>query len=170
MHIHIYTYLNRLKVLPLSATCAEQMTLIVVLGFLLYANKVSVNVDKTYYIVFASKPNKGNIKLEKNGQAVKRKTYGEFLGVPIYETVSLNEHCIGCRLKLSSAQYVIKAAQIVLLISTLKMLYYSLFYPHLTYGIFLWDSNYQSHLKSIITSQKKNCKSTFQYRQISTHI
>ena len=35
------------------------------------------------------------------------------------------------------------------------MLYFSLFYPHLTYGILFCGSTYQSHLNSTITSQKK---------------
>src|SRR6218665_691418 len=37
----------------------------------------------------------------------------------------------------------------------LTSLYYSLIYPHLTYGNIVWASNYQTRTKSLVTLQKK---------------
>ncbi len=121
----------------------------------LCANKLSLNVSKTYYIVFAPQPSKDHLKLEINGQQIERKTYGKFLGIYVDETLSWKEHCNNCKLKLSSALYMLKAAKKVLPATTVKMLYYSLFYPHLIYGVLLWGSTHQSHLNKIITSQKR---------------
>ncbi len=38
---------------------------------------------------------------------------------------------------------------------TEKMLYYSLVYPHLNYGILLWGSTYITHIERLLVLQKK---------------
>ena len=43
----------------------------------------------------------------------------------------------------------------VLSLSILRMLYFSLFYPHITYGIVAWGSTYSSYLHRIQILQNK---------------
>ena len=84
----------------------------------LCANKLTLNVSKPYYIVFAPQPSKEHLKLEIKGQQIERKTYGKFLGIYLGETLSWKEHCNNCKLKLSSALYKLKAAKKVLPVTT----------------------------------------------------
>ncbi len=104
----------------------------------LCATKLSLKVSKTYYIVFAPQPSKDHLKLEIKGQQIERKTYGKFLGIYVDETVSWKEHCNNCKLKLSSALCMLKVAKKVLPLTTVKILNYSLLYPHLIYSVLLW--------------------------------
>ncbi len=70
--------------------------------------------------------------------------------------------CNNCKFKLSSPLHVYAERSqkstytSCHAVTTVKMLYYSLFYPHvIIYGVLLWGSTYQSHLNKIITSQKR---------------
>ena len=54
----------------------------------LYANKRSINVSKTCYIVFAPQPSKEHLKLEIKGQQIERNPYWKFLGIYVDETLT----------------------------------------------------------------------------------
>ena len=41
----------------------------------------------------------------------------------------------------------------------MKTLYYSMVYPHLIYGITIWDATYKSSVNKLIVMQKKVIKS-----------
>ena len=60
-----------------------------------------------------------------------------------------------CKAKLSSATYLINSVKKYLTNEHLKILYYSLVYPYLDYGIMLWGSAAITLRKPLITTQKK---------------
>jgi len=110
------------------------------------ANKLSLNISKTNYILF--RPNKqikmkdhedtNEYKLEFGTESLAQKKDCKFLGIIIDETLSWAPHCKSVCSKLSSAIYVLRAVRNFIPEYTLKILYYSLFYSKLTYGILLW--------------------------------
>src|SRR3989441_7550158 len=117
------------------------------------ANRLSINYDKTCYIVFSPKQSKTddlNLSLTLNHSPIKRVSSSTYLGVIIDDNLNwklqISEIClvlrrfIGVFYKLSS----------VLPWHTLKLLYFSLVYPRILYGIELYANNYMVNLHDLI--------------------
>ena len=60
-----------------------------------------------------------------------------------------------CKAKLSSSLYAIRQSRQLLTSDHLLMLYNTLIYPYLTYGVLLWGSTHQTYIHYIVTIQKK---------------
>ncbi len=121
----------------------------------LCANKLSLNINKTNFIVFSLKPSTDPVNIEINGTRINRELSTKFLGVYIDQTLNWGEHCKKCKMKLSSSLHVLNSFRNLFPTELLLKLYYSFFYHHITYGILLWGSAAKCHLNSIETMQKK---------------
>ena len=127
------------------------------------ANKLSLNISKTNYVVFHPKRIKINDNIFSNdpplkfgNEVIERKTFVKFLGLLLDENLDWSKQCTHILAKLSSSLYMMNMAKNFLSLDTRKTLYYSYFYSHLTYGILLWGPNaYQYHINSIYQKQKK---------------
>jgi len=120
------------------------------------ANKLSLNVSKTNYMIFSninSKQHAMEIKL--TNTTITKKNCVKFLGVFIDENLNWNEHIKVIKQKISRSFFAINRAKHVLNKKHLVTLYYSLVYPYLTYGITLWGANYGTHLTKLVMIQKK---------------
>ena len=127
-----------------------------------HANKLTLNLTKTQYILF--KPHNLQIPcnlddtciLEFDGNEIKRKDFTKFLGMNVDNHMSWCQQYNHLRTKLSRAIYIMNCAKHLLPTTCLTLLYYSLFYSHLTYGMLLWgNSMVESNQNKIIKLQKK---------------
>lgn len=121
------------------------------------ANKLSLNVGKTHYMMISNSKNaiSDTLVLNIGDSVIERKSCVKFLGVYIDETLTWHEHIKVCKSKLISALFAINRVRRVVPVEVLKTLYYSLAYPHLSYGIILWGSTYATHMNKIVVMQKK---------------
>lgn len=121
------------------------------------ANKLSLNVSKTHYVMFANSnavvPNALSIKI--GGEFVERKDHIKFLGMIIDSKLDWQKHIQYAKGKITSSIYAMKRMKNIMPRKVLLTLYYSMIYPYLDYGISLWGSTNAKYLKPLITLQKK---------------
>ena len=100
----------------------------------LYANKLSLNVNKTHYLVFRSsgmaKP-VFDIQLQINDQHIKEDIKTKFLGVFLDNKLTWAYHIQYIKNKIAKGIGVICRARRLLNIKTLCTLYQCFFYPYL---------------------------------------
>ena len=119
----------------------------------LNANKLSLNIDKTQYMIFRTSNRKliKPTKLEINDNSIKQ----TFLGVTIDNKLNWAEHINKVKCKISKGVGIINKAKRLLTRPCLVTLYYSFLFPHLTYCIEVWGGAFHSYCSSIIKVQKK---------------
>ena len=122
------------------------------------ANKLSLNVGKTVYMIFSNNhkmPLNTSLVLRLGTQSIKQVKHTQFLGLHIDDKLKWSEHLKHVKSKLSSSLFAIRTAKNILSIDQLKTLYNSMFYPYLDYGIILWGVAAQNLIKPIEILQKK---------------
>ena len=121
------------------------------------ANKLSLNVSKSHYMLFKHSRNITNVTtpLRMSNKEIERTSSFKLLGIYIDDKLSWADHIKACKTKLSSALYAINKVKHLLPISSLKLIYYTLVYPHLNYGIILWGAAAKTHIGQLFISQKK---------------
>ena len=77
------------------------------------------------------------------------------MGVEIDSKLSWHEHIGSMRKKMAKGVGIICKARKVLNTTTLITLYNSFVLPYMTYGIEVWGSANECHIKDVITLQKK---------------
>ena len=63
-----------------------------------------------------------------------------------------------CKSKVANCIYAINRPKHFVPKNYMKTLYYTLIYPHLTYGITLWGSTYNTHKKKLVIMQKRTIR------------
>jgi len=128
------------------------------------ANKLSLNLQKTNYVLFEPKGSRVDddtrLNLTIGTETIARKSSVKFLGIYLDQHLQWTEHFKQLNSKLSKANYIIRSVKNILNSTCLKMLYYSLFYSHLNYGIIVWGTSMpQGSLNKLFKSQKKVIRS-----------
>lgn len=120
------------------------------------ANKLSLNVNKTHFIMFNNKkqPRTG-VNIVLNGKNIEQVSYTKFLGVTIDENVTWREHIKMVESKVSKNIAVLYKTRHVLDCQALHTLYNSLVEPHMSYCCEIWGNTYQSRLRKLFMLQKK---------------
>lgn len=134
------------------------------------ANKLSLNVSKTHYMLFSNKKLKpSDQSLYMGKEKIEKKNHVKFLGLYIDDNLNWSEQINSCKLKLSSALYILNKIKHHVNIDCLKTVYYSLVYSQLTYGIILWGAAYDVHINKLVIMQKKivRCMAKANYREHS---
>ena len=135
------------------------------------ANKLSLNVSKTQFIIFQAKNKKihHNLQVQMNDQRIEQVNNTKFLGLIIDKDLSWKYHINQVTLKISKMSGILVRARNYLSLRTLDTIYNALIYPYLTYCNTLCASTYSSRLKNIYKVQKKIVRyMTFsKYRQES---
>ena len=122
----------------------------------LCCNKLSLNVSKTHYMVFAPKSKHVddlNIKIQNTN--IERVSATNFLGVMIDAQLSWKCHIEYTCKKISKCVGVILKAQKKLNKSILLNLYYSFAHPYLIYCNHVWGNTYPTNLKKYCIAEKK---------------
>ena len=121
------------------------------------ANKLSLNIKKTKFMIFGNKniDISTNVELKIDKITLERVYENMFLGVIIDHSFSWKPHISHVRNKVSRSIGILYKARDLLNYHSLYMLYNSLILPYLTYCVEVWGNTYQNNLKSLITIQKK---------------
>ena len=122
----------------------------------LCCNKLSLNVLKTHYMIFAPR-NKivFDVKIQINCVSIQRVYCSKFLGVIIDPKLSWKNHIDYTCNKLSKCVGILCKARKKLPQPSLINLYYSFAYPYMIYCNHVWGNNYPSNLEKMKKSQKK---------------
>lgn len=117
----------------------------------LQINKLSLNVDKTKYMVFHNAQKKislyEHLKLQFNGVTIKRTNHFNFLGIIINENLNWNDHITHLSSKINPVVGLLHRLKYQLPIKILKMIYNSLILSRLHYGNILWGGRPGSLIK-----------------------
>jgi Reverse transcriptase (RNA-dependent DNA polymerase) len=122
------------------------------------ANKLSLNVKKTNYILFGKKrlPNfDQNFELIIDGNRLERVQSTKFLGVYIDEKLNWIAHTNHVSLSISKALGILYRIRNVLPNKVLLILYHTMIYPYLSYCNIIWGGANLSILKKVIVLQKR---------------
>jgi len=122
----------------------------------LKANKLSLNVKKTKYIVFRQPKHilTTNLILV-DGVEIEQVSSTKFLGIEIDSDLTWKIHIHKLESKLASIIGVIGTLRFKLNIDITILLYNTLILPHLNYCNLLWASNYKTSLTKIHNLQKR---------------
>ena len=123
----------------------------------LNVNKLSLNIKKTKFVLFRS-PNrkpKQELKLSINDENMKQVKNTIFLGIFIDECLTWNEHIAQVTKKIIRASGIIAKIRYFINRNTLKLVYYALVYPYLTYGNLIWGNTYKTRVQKLLNVQKK---------------
>ena len=121
------------------------------------ANKLSLNIKKTNFILFRTRNKKINCRpeIKVDNVAVTQVTCTKFLGVLINETLTWNDHIRSVLNKVSKSTGVIRRVSHKLPVSILMNLYSTLVHPYFEYCNIIWASDYTSHVDKVMISQRK---------------
>ncbi len=123
----------------------------------LNANKLSLNIEKTNFILFHSMsikvPSDINIKIGK--KPINRVKFIKFLGVLLDENISWKHHLNQLSKKLARICGMFFKIRNFVPLNTLLCLYNALFLSFLQYGITVWGSTCTTYIDPIFKLQKK---------------
>ena len=122
----------------------------------LRANRLSLNISKTYYMLFSNKKViQANVTIEINGQPITCVTKTKFLGVIIDNKLTWKEYISYISGKVAKGIGIISKVRKYLNKNTLLDLYYSFIYPYLTYSNQVWGLTCQSYMNALVKLQKR---------------
>ena len=112
------------------------------------ANTLSLNAQKTYYLVFhLARIKYHGLSIIIDGSILNRSSNIKYLGVIIDHKLNWCEHIAHVKNKVSKGIGVLYKARQFLDKKSLHNLYYSYIYPYLIYCIEVWGSACQTHLR-----------------------
>ena len=118
-------------------------------------NKLSLNVDKTNYMLFTNRSVESILDVDIDNVTIDRVYIAKFLGVFIDHKLSWKEHISKLCSKLSKCVALIYKASHVLSSNALYILYCTLFLPYLTYCVEVWGNTYKTNIIPIFMKQKR---------------
>ena len=125
------------------------------------ANKLTLNVKKTKFMLFSDKNLKPDINLHIGGKSIEqvgtgcKEKYFKFVGHVLDDKLSWDGHVDHICKKLASSNFAINSSKHFLPLKIRLSVYYSFFDSHLNYGILLWGSAKAKSLKKIENLQKR---------------
>ena len=121
-----------------------------------HANKLSLNVSKTNYILFSKLQDIcRNRSVSLCGGDIKKVTSTKFLGMTIDCMLKWDKHIEFISKKISSSLFIMNKIKHNVSSKLLKTLYYSMVYPYLTYGIPLWGNTFRTITNRLNILNKK---------------
>ncbi len=118
-------------------------------------NKLSLNENKTKFMVFGRGVTDCEIKLNLNGKEIERVHEFKFLGVVIDHKLSWKPHIEFIRCKLAKSIGIIYKLRDLLNEKCLQLLHSSLVVPYMIYCVEVWGNVYKANLDPIIKLQKR---------------
>ena len=122
----------------------------------LNSNRLALNISKTNFVIFAArnKPLR-NVTILINREAIQQTDHVKYLGVMIDSQLSFKQHIENIVKKVSRITGLMYRIRGCVDNNTLYMIYYSLIYPHLLYGIPIWGNADNIHINPLLVLQKK---------------
>ena len=122
------------------------------------ANKLSLNISKTNFLIFKPKCAQQVPDLEElnvGDRVIRRVRTTKFLGIHIDDGLEWGDHIEYIVKKISSGTYAIRTAKRLLSVNNLRALYFSLVHSHLMYGNMIWGNACQYRLHRLKILQKR---------------
>ena len=122
------------------------------------SNKLSVNINKSCYILFKTKNKKidnSSLNILLNGTLLPQVKFTKFLGVLIDENLTWSNHIESIVNKISKSAGLICKLKYILPTYVLLTLYNTLILPYLNYCALIWAVNNSYKLNSILLVQKR---------------
>jgi len=122
-----------------------------------YANRLSVNVDKTVAVLFTNRPSDidPDYGVKLNEETLHLEEFSKFLGVTMDCNLKFNKHIDSICSKIAKSIGVMYAVRGYCPERTMITLYYSLVYPYLTYCNIVWCGTYSCYVDRLFLLQKK---------------
>ena len=132
----------------------------------LRANKLSINIDKTNFILFHNNRDKDHLPLKLptlciNDAPIKQVVSTKFLGVQIDENINWTHHITLTENKLAKQLGLLCKAKPFLNRRSMINLYFSFIHTYINYGNIAWASTTKTKLKKIYSQQKQAIKTVF---------
>ncbi len=121
------------------------------------SNKLSLNIGKTKLLIISKRTSNNEIELSIDGHRLERVASFKFLGILVDEKLCWSDHKDYWRGKLANATHTMNKDRKTLPQSCLELLYYSLFYIHLFYGILLWGVAAKTSINKLINISEEGC-------------
>ena len=102
------------------------------------ANRLSLNINKTNFIVFGTKQHSNNIALQIDSTIIQRVNCTKFLGVYVDSKLTWKDHISYIVTKTAKGLGAMNRVRHILSSNTMRMLYYSMIYPYLSYCAIIW--------------------------------
>lgn len=123
----------------------------------LCTNKLSLNIDKSNFIIFhtVQKKKLSPVRLTLNNCDLKEETKIRYLGILFDSNLSWKQHISHLSRKIKRNIGAISKVRHYVNTIVLTNLYYSLVYPYFLYGIVIWGNTYSTTTKPISLLQKR---------------
>ena len=123
----------------------------------LNGNRISLNTDKTEFVIFRKprkKINLDEINIKLNGKRLFASSHIKYLGVLIDENLSWNFHIHELSKKLNRANSMLSKVRHYVDKNTLRSLYFSIFSSHMSYCCQIWGQTGNRHINKILSLQR----------------
>ena len=134
----------------------------------LVANKLTLNYNKSEFILFSKSLNNINPVIKINNNIIKQVKETKFLGVLITNKLNWSKHIKNVTLKINRINGILYLTRHLLSKNILKNIYSALVNPHIAYANILWGSTYKSHLRPLVIGQKRIIR-TILFKSRYTH-
>jgi hypothetical protein len=121
----------------------------------LQANRLSLNVNKTSFMLFLGPKTdlKDNVCIRNT--PLDRVRASKFLGITIDDKLDFATHIKGTLSKLAGGIGMLYKLSNFVTNELLKNIYYSIFYPHLIYGVTVWGYTFEKYLGRVRSCQNR---------------
>ena len=119
------------------------------------ANRLTVNIEKTVYMLFTNSESKKLPPIFYNFEPLKKVSSHKLLGVIIDHRLSFQEHIQYTITKIAKSLSLLFNIKDYMPFFVLKTLYYATIQSHITYCLAIWGSTYAGHLQPLFRIQKR---------------
>lgn len=119
------------------------------------ANKLSINLEKTKYMLFGNKKCNTDARISLDGVMLERVSEIKFLGVMLDEHISWKPQIQHVKLKLAKNIGVLGKVRHFLPYKAMYLLFSALVMPYLDYCLEVWGNTYHTNLQPLFILQKK---------------
>ena len=119
------------------------------------ANKLSLNLSKTSYILFRNRPPDVDFNMFIDNDRINRVHVTKFPRIFIDDKLNWKHHINTVRSKLSKVAAIIYRASCLINKDGIYMLYCSLFLPYINYCSEIWGNTYATNVECITALQKR---------------
>ena len=122
-----------------------------------YANKLTLNVDKSVYLLFERNISKCDLNISVCGKALPRCSCAKFLGTWIDDALNWSAHLKKLKAKLKSGLGMMRRANKYLSSKAKRTLYYRQVHSHLSYGISVWGTMLSKGQAKELSNLQRKC-------------
>jgi len=123
-------------------------------------NKLSLNLNKTKFMIFSNK-RKEEVSLSINNVNIEKVSEIRFLGVTLDEKLTWKSHILHIKIKMAKSLCILNKVKYSLPYNTMKMLYCSIILPYLNYCVEIWGNTYHSNTMPLYILQKRAIRIIF---------